>query len=64
MILCKSCSVPRDYGNGWVYCPYRVVWLKNGYKNCRGYMEGARANVVHTGAEPSKLFQDSKGSTS
>jgi len=61
MILCKTCSTPKDYGNGWVYCPYRVVWLVKGYQRCKGYNEGDRPQVLHTGAEPSKMFQTSEG---
>ena len=57
MILCKTCSIPRDYGNGWVFCPYRGVWLNNGYEKCKGYEKGEQKYVVHTGADPSKLFQ-------
>jgi len=59
MVLCKTCSIPKDYGNGWVYCTYRGVWLSKGYQICKGHNEGERDQVLHTGAEPSKLLQDS-----
>ena len=35
--LCPSCSVKRDYRQGWVYCPHRRVWLDKGYAHCKGF---------------------------
>lgn len=49
MILCVSCKLVRDYGNGWVYCPARGVWLKKGYKNCASHEEGEPEHVQHPG---------------
>ena len=47
MILCVSCKLVKDYGNGWVWCPPRGVWLKKGYKNCASHEEGEPENVQH-----------------
>jgi len=58
-ILCLTCSHPKDYGNGWVYCPMRHIWLKKGYKKCKAHNEGERPQVLHTGADPSIFFQRS-----
>lgn len=47
MILCVSCINCKDYGNGWVFCPIRDVWLKKGYNKCNGYIKGEPPRVQH-----------------
>ena len=49
MILCISCKKIKDYGNGWVFCPYRDKWLHKGYSQCKGHEEGEPENVQTPG---------------